>query len=396
MISLLPPFPAEFVWAAAIAVAWLSGELCHRWAALPRISGYGIAGFSMAASQGGFLPNPSGTPLALLASFAMALILFELGYRVHFPWLRRNPWLGMMGVLEALGTFAAVYWVGWMWGLSPLVATLLAALSMSTSPAVVLRVSNELRSAGQVTDRLVHLTAMDSVLAILFFKAAVAYVVLTSDVGIFPALWHTLLVLAFSAGLGALFAVVVPAILRSLAVADQDATVAFAIAVLLLTALTHALQYSPLVAAMVFGLVSRHRRVLFGQAQRNFGALGEVLTVWLFVFVTATLQWIPVVEGMALAVAIIAMRLAVKVGVTALLARPSGIPLRKGIWTGVAMAPMSALAILLLEQTKPLQLPVLEQLPAIAAMTLVLEIFGPIVTRYALVHCGDADHRGAP
>ena len=45
---------SQIAWPLALAIAWLVGELGHRWLALPRISGYGIAGFLMAASQGGF------------------------------------------------------------------------------------------------------------------------------------------------------------------------------------------------------------------------------------------------------------------------------------------------------------------------------------------------------
>ena len=40
---------APIAWPAAIALAWIAGEIAYRWASLPRISSYGIAGFAMAA-----------------------------------------------------------------------------------------------------------------------------------------------------------------------------------------------------------------------------------------------------------------------------------------------------------------------------------------------------------
>ena len=60
MLEVLRNMTTEIAWPAALLIAWLAGEAGHRWFALPRISTYGIAGFAMAASQGGFLDNPSG------------------------------------------------------------------------------------------------------------------------------------------------------------------------------------------------------------------------------------------------------------------------------------------------------------------------------------------------
>ena len=48
-----------------------------------------------------------------------------------------------------------------------LAALLLASLAMSTSPAAIVRVVNEQRSSGQVTERVLHLTAVNCVLAVL-------------------------------------------------------------------------------------------------------------------------------------------------------------------------------------------------------------------------------------
>jgi len=382
-------------WPAAIAIAWIAGEAGYRWLSLPRISSYGVAGFLMAASQGGFLANPSGGPVALLADFAFALILFELGYRINLRWLRADPWLGVTSMVEAAGTFAAVFMLAQAFAVPVAPSLLLAALAMSTSPAAVLRVANELKSSGQVTERLLHLTAFNCVLAVVVFKGVVGYWILAGAGSVFQVVWNSLVVVAVSAGIGALFGVAVPALLRSIGSVERNATVAFAVAALLLTALTQALQFSPLLAALVFGLVARHQRVILSQAQRNFGALGDVLTVLLFVFVAATLEWKQVVTGTGLALAVVGVRLAVKTVSTTVFARLSGITWRKGALTGLAMAPMSVFVILLLEQTRHLELGALDQIAGIAAIVLLLEVIGPLVTQRALIWAGETHHREA-
>ncbi|WP_301102393.1 cation:proton antiporter [Propionivibrio sp.] len=383
----------QMAWPAALAIAWVFGEVANRWLSLPRISAYGIAGFAMASSQGGFLGDPSGEPVARLADFAFTLILFEMGYRVNLQWLRHNRWLGATSVIEATGTFAAVFLVAQAFAVPQTPALLLAALAMSTSPAAVLRVANDTHSAGQVTERVLHLTAFNSILAVIAFKAVIGYWVLESAGSVYQAIWHSLVVLIVSGCIGALFGVAVPGLLRLTRNPDHNPTVAFAIAALLLTALTHTLNFSPLLAALTFGMVARHRRIVLTQAQRNFGVLGDLLTVLLFVFVAASLEWRHVTTGIWLALAVIAARLVVKTAATTLLARPSGTGWRKGWLTGLAMMPMSVFVILLLEQTRHLHSGMLDDVAGIAAIVLLLEIIGPIVTQQALRLAGETQRR---
>lgn len=385
-LDLLSPY---FAWPLALALAWLAGEFAQRWLGLPRICGYGIAGFALAQSQGGFVPNPSGGPVALLADFAFGLILFELGYRINLRWLRLNPWLGVTSLAEAAASFLAVFAVARLLGVEPTPALLLAALAMATSPAAILRVANDMRGAGQVTERSLHLSAFNCVLAVVAFKAIAGYWVLSSAGSLLQAVWAGAVVVLVSAGLGALFGVVVSGLLRATDSVERNATVAFALAVLLLTALTHTLKFSPLLAAIAFGVVARHRRVVLTQAQRNFGVLGDLLTVLLFVFVAATLDWREVADGIALALAVAAARLLAKISVITALARPGGITWHKGFLTGLALAPQSVFVILLLEQSRHLDIGWVGDITGLAAIVLLLDLIGPLATRWALVRAGE-------
>lgn len=381
---------AEIAWPAALALAWVAGEFGRRWLGLPRISSYAIAGFLMASSQGGFLSQPSGEAMVLLTNVALALILFELGYRINLGWLRANPWLGATSVIEATGTFAVVFFIARIFGQAQIPALLLAALAVPTSPAAVLRVINELRGSGQVTERTLHLSAFNCVFAVVAFKAVVGYAMLTGNGGAFTAIWNSVVVVLVSAGLGTLFGVAVPGLLRITGGLTHHTTVAFALAVLLLTALTDAFKFSPILAALAFGLVARHRRVLLSQAQRNFGALGDLLTVLLFVFIASTLDWRHVVAGIELGAAVLMARLLVKTGATTLFARISGLSWRKGALTGIALMPLSVFSMMLLEQTRHLDAKLVANLPGVAAMMLLLNVLGPLATQWALRRAGEA------
>jgi Kef-type K+ transport system membrane component KefB len=374
---------SDLAWPLALAIAWVAGEFGHRWTGLPRISIYGLVGFVLANAQAGLLPD-SGR-VELLANIAFGLILFELGYRINLRWLRANPWLGVTSLTEALMTFVAVFYVAQAFGVQFIPSLLLASLAMATSPVAVLRVVNEEHSSGQVTERILHLSAFNCVLAVLTFKLVVGLWVFQNTGDILHALWNSLVFLLVSAALGGLFGVAVPGLLSRLNNTERDATVLFAIAVVVLVALTHALNFSPVLATLAFGLIARHRRVALSQAEKNFGTLGNLLTVLLFVFMASTLEWRMTLAGAGLAFVLVVVRFLVKtLGVTAF-AHVSGITWRKGFLTGMALTPLSAFVILLLEQTRQLDIGLVDELTALAAMTLLLEVAGPVVTHWALV-----------
>ncbi|QOY94002.1 cation:proton antiporter [Massilia sp. UMI-21] len=381
----LLPILTSLAWPIALAIAWLAGEFGQRWTGLPRISFYGVVGFVLAGPQLGVLPAPDAGPVALLADVAFGLILFELGYRINLRWLRHNPWIGVAGLAESLLTFVLVYLVALAFGTSQLIALMMAALSMGTSPATIVRVINEQRSSGQVTERVLHLTAQNCVLAVFAFNAIVGFWIFHTFDAVGEALWQSLVMLLGSALVGALFGVSVPALLRAIRNPRQDATVAFALAIVLLVALCDAGTLSPYIAALFFGLTARHRRIAFSQAQRNFGTLGEVLTVLLFLYAASTLDWRQVAGGSALAIVVVLVRqLAKTAGVTAF-AHLSGVSWRKGALTGLGLAPLSVFVILLIEHARHAGVHVVEELRAMAAVTMLLEVFGPVIIQRALV-----------
>jgi len=380
----------SLAWPFAIAVAWLAGEFGQRWTGLPRISFYGLVGFALASSQIGVLPAPDAGAVSLLADVAFGLILVELGYRINLRWLRINPWIGVAGLAEALLTFAAVYFIAAAFGIAQITALMLAALSMATSPATVVRVINEQRSSGQVTERVLHLSAQNSVLAVFAFNAIIGFWIFRTSEDLGDAVWNSLVVLAMSAFTGAVFGMAVPALLQAIRNPSQDATVAFALAVILLVAICATGGLSPVVSTLAFGLAARHRRVAFSQAQRNFGALGELLTVLLFVFAASTLAWDKVVAGGTLALILVAARLVTKtLGVTAF-SHLSGVSWRKGAFTGLALAPLSVFVILLVEHARQSGVAAVEELQSMAGVTMLLEVFGPIVIQRALVWAREA------
>jgi Kef-type K+ transport system membrane component KefB len=324
--------------------------------------------------------------LPFLANVALSLVLFELGYRINLRWFRHNPWMLALGVVESFVTFGLIYWVSGWFDLPVDHRLIIAALSISASPAGVVRVANELRSAGQVTERVLHLCAINCILSVVALKLVVGYWYLSTSGDLVLAAFGSMYVVATSVAIGALLGVAVPWLLRQRSTNERGVTVVFALAVLLLTTAAYGLKLSPLLAALSFGIVARERRVHLTNAQRDFGTAGDLASVFLFVYIASLLNWADVGAGMLMGLLLIAVRTASKVGCNLVAARLSGITERKGLLTGLALTPMSAFAILLLEQTRLYGFaPAVAVLSAMAGMMVVQELLGPVVTQRALM-----------
>ena len=372
-------------WPLVLLLAWWLGERLHEHWRLPRVSSYVAVGLI-----GGMVNLPGLTSdvpgLPFLANVALSLVLFELGYRIHLRWFRHNPWVLVHGVVESALTFAAVYWASAVLDLSVENRLIVAALSVSASPAGIVRVANEMRSAGQVTERVLHLCAINCLMAVLALKLVVGYWTLSTSGSLLQAALGSVHVLVTSLAVGAALGVLVPLLLRSRHTSESGLAVAFGLTVVLLTALSQGLMLSPLLAALSFGVVARERRVYLTNAQRNFGTAGDALTLFLFVYIASLLSGPAVLGTLAVGVLLIGVRTLVKVGVSVALARVSGITQRKGVLTGLALTPMSAYAILLLEQSREQGFtPAPEVMAAMAGMMLLQELLGPLVTQRTLM-----------
>ncbi len=385
----------NLIWPLCIAIAWVAGEFGHRYTRLPRICIYGLVGFSLGHGQAGIL-QPDSHAIQLLVNLAFGLVLFELGYRINLRWLVTNPWMGAISLSESIATFLGLLVVTHWLDIPLPSALLISAIGVSSSPAAILRVCNELRSSGQVTERLLHLAACNTVLAALLFKLVLGLWLFNNSGDLLESLRSSILVLFISTALGTAFGIWVPMLLRALSRShsNSDPTVAFALAVIVLVAVTHTFLLSPIIACLVFGLVARHRRLSLSTTQRNFGVLGDLLTILLFTYVVVPLDWRNVVAGAGAGAVLILARQAIKVGVVTLLSPSSGVPFRKGLLAGIGLAPMSVFAIMLLEQNRHLGLGPANELAALAFITLMMEILGPVLTQRCLHMANEVPNSG--
>ena len=385
MIDNLSFLLQTLAWPLVLLLAWWLGEVVHEAWRLPRVVSYVAVGLLGSAFN---LPGLTGdvTGLPFLANFALSLVLFELGYRINLRWLRANPWVPLTGVLQSGLIFAGTWYVTGAFVADADVRLVIAAVAMAASPAGIVRVANELHSAGQVTERVMHLCAINCLMAVLALKLITGHWHLSTSGDWATALVGSINVLVTSVVLGGLLGLLVTRMQRWRGSPGGSMTILFALAVLLLTTASYGLKLSPLLAALTFGMVARERRAQLTAAQRDFGVLGELLGVFLFVYVASLIDWRHALGSLVLASLLLAVRLGATILSNLGFAYFSGITLRKGVLTGLALTPLSAYAILLLEQSRLDGLaPASAAFQALAGLVLVLEVLGPIITQRSLM-----------
>jgi Sodium/hydrogen exchanger family len=383
--------PDTLVGATLLAViAALAGEAVWRVLRWPRLIGYVMVGTLLAlAGQGMAGTEPA---LRLAIDGALALLLFEAGARLKLRWLVRNPWLLATSVAEALLTGVAVFFVLGAFALPAEVATPLAIVAVCVSPAVLQRVVGELHAAGQVTERLLALAALNTLYAVMAMKLLSAGLLLSDPGTWLEALSPVLFSFCGSILLGAALGEGLALIARRFDLREDNSIVLLLAAVLLALVVAKTLQLSTLLVPLMAGIWLANRSERPWVWPRHFGSAGSVLVLVMFVAVSSawTLEALSAAAGVALAL-VLARALAKGVAVLAL-ARPSGLGIGQAACLAVALTPMSATAWVLTLDFAARHPQVGAQLmPVLLATLALLELASPLAVMAALRAAGEVD-----
>ena len=376
--------------ALLMIVALVAGELVHRASRLPRIVGQMLAGALASPLALRLLDQTELDPWKPLIDLAVGVMVFELGSRIRPRWLLDNPWLSLSAACESVFAGLIVSLVLHWMGMAPMSAVLAGVVAMSTSPVIAIAVVHEAQPRGQVTERLLMLAALNSVLAVLALKAwrvAASAGATTPGFDWQPALANAVYVLCGSFLLGAIVGLALERLARivrgsgSLAVLQIGMVV---LAALLATQWT----LSPLLSLLIAGVVARGRMGHGLTVEPQLGSAGAVLAVLLFLSMglLSTLDDLLRVWPWVLAV-LLARAAGKALGVFAV-ARPSGLSWRQAGALTLALQPMSNVALLLAATTygwpDDIPAPDARLLQALLIATTLMQLSGPWWTQFGL------------
>jgi len=384
-------------WSLLLAAATVTGYLVQRHTGLPKVVGYTVVGTVVGLLGFGGVAWPlQGTGL-FLVELGVSVVLFEAGGRLALRWFRHNPMVLVQSLAESALTYVAVYYVLRWLDVPAAAAGPLALVAVAASPTVLVRVVNDTRAAGPVTDRATVLTTLSSLYA-LTLGSAQAEVIGRPGSDWAGALFSVLVVLGVSIAGGAVLALVLRQALRAMSPTSENTSVLLLALIAACTALASHMGGSAPLAALLGGMLLKHIHPRPWAWPRQLGTASSLLNMLLFVLVStvaAQADWSGPVAGAVLA--LIAVRLLAKAVGVGLGNVGSGASWQQAFWVGCAMTPMSAIALLVASQLTAQGGDVGPMIDRIALPAILLmEVLGAVIAAVAVYRAGESSKPWMP
>jgi len=374
-----------------LIIGAVGGYVAHRISWLPSITGFLLVGFICGPSGIGLLGQETIIKSQILIDIALALILYRLGLSLDIRILWQSQRLLFTSLVESSATFGLVFYVLYLFGMPTPVAVLVAAITISSSPAVLLHVAHEVGARGPVTESTKTLVALNNLISFVAFSATLPALHYSTGSDWMTIILQPVYQLTGSLLLGCALAFG----LHMIAVRTQQAAqykLALVIgAVMVAVGLAQQLKLSMLFAPLVIGVVIKNLERETVVSDLEFGAPFELFFIVLFVFAGAGLHLNELIEfAPAVLVLVLARSLAKMLGTTATFSLFKE-PLRAGMSSGMLLIPMAGLAIGLV-QTSGNLFP--QHAPTVTAIVLgavaIFETIGPPIAAYAFRVAGES------
>jgi Kef-type K+ transport system membrane component KefB len=373
-----------------LLVAGMIGGEIARSLRLPRILGYTLVGFIIAPAAQAMGMELLIDEARIFVNLALGLVLFDLGRRLDLQWMKRDWTLAVSGLAESVLAFAAVFATLAAWGFTMVEAGLAAAIAITSSPAVLLLMTHDMRAEGQVTERAMNLVALNGLLASILTTMMVASSHLAVSTEVELAILHPLYLFFGSLAVGGAMAVLVRWLARSF---EKTKDVHFTLIVgmvICAVGLATMAKLPVILTLLAFGVFSRNDERSFELLNVNLAPLGRLLYIVLFVITGASLPLAALAAGGAIGVTLALARAAGKfVGVLAI-APIGGLRVRQAVGLGCALLPMSSLPLLMAHDIGKIFPQFALDLGAIfIAAIIVMEVIGPLALQWGLRHAGE-------
>jgi Kef-type K+ transport system membrane component KefB len=390
----LPSWPPQFGELARfgllLAAGLLGGELVHRLAALPRVTGYVLVGVACGPHALDLVHAPMLAGTRVIVDLALGLIMFELGHRFDLDWLSRNRWLAVAALGESVGAFFAIY-AGLVYLDYPsLLAACAAAVGTATSPAVVMVVSHELRASGQITERMLLFTATNCVFAYVALMLFMPLVHLQHETGWRSAILHPMYLLLGATLLGFAGSQLLLWFAKWLGKREDRQFILLVALIVLIVGLARALNLPVVVALLAFGILARNLDYDHALLPLRFGYAGQLLFVVLFVLSGASLDFSGLETVAAVTAVFVVVRFLGKAVAILALGRLSGLRAGGAGLLSLSLLPMSGLAVVMVYDTAALYPRFGAELASVVLSAVaLLELIGPLATQFALKRAGE-------
>lgn len=390
------PIATVLVTFGGLFLIGLVADLVGRRTPLPRVTLLLLAGFTIGPSVLDWLPQFTIQWFPVLTNISLTMIGFLLGQNLTRKSLGKlgKPVL-VISLAVILLTIALVFGGLWLVGVPLELALLLAGIATATDPAATLDVVHESKAKGRFTDTLLGIVAIDDAWGLLLFSLILAFVhALGGHHGIADVLSTGLWEIGGAVMLGLLLGV--PMAYLTGRIRPGEPTQAEALGIVLLCAgVAEWLGVSYILSSMILGVVVANTAKHHDRPFRAIEGIEWPFLIIFFLLAGASLQVDALQQAGLLAAGYVLLRILGRL-VGAELGGwlcHADAPTRR--WMGPTLLPQAGIAIgmaLIASQEFSQFQEVL--LPIALGSTVVFEVLGPVVTRWALLRTGNAKPNG--
>ncbi len=371
----------------ALFLIGLLMDLLGRRTPLPRVTLLLLVGFAIGPSGLHLLPDVQEQWFPVVTTMALSMVGFLLGHSLTIPSLRKRGYLVMGISMGAVVSTAMLVFFGLLlFGAPSTIALLLAGIATATSPAATFDVIRETRTRGEFSQVLKNVVAIDDAWGLLVFSVFLAIAQMLAGQThswdlLMKGMWEIIgaLVLGFTLG--------IPMAYMTGRLEPGEPTQAEALGLVLVCGgLALWLEVSFILAAMALGstvanLATHHRR--------PFSAIEGIewpFMILFFILAGASLDIQSLADTSLLGFGFILFRILGKVLGAWAGGLLGGAPSSLRNWIGMALCPQAGVALgmaLLASQYLPELKTII--LPVTIGTTVLFEIIGPIITRFAIL-----------
>jgi len=374
------------------------------------VVGYLILGFVIGPNMLGFVPQSFIDGSHIIINMSLSLIAVLIGANLKYEVLQ-TVWkqITIISIFEAIFTFVLIGTVLYTlfsyfdFGLSIryrlAVSLLFGALASATAPATILAVIHELKVRGSFSTFLLGVVAVDNAITLILFSfvlivAGVNLEITTNAlqeyVRILPALFFTLA----TGAVGAVISEMIDRVFRNYRSIKTTSTLGM---IFIVYTVSEYFGFEPLLASLAMGVVlSNISTRNFFLVKREFDFHLKEIIFMLFFTLSAMHLDLGFVLSMPLVVVVyIVFRFIGKVSGVWIGARISGASRDVQRYLGLALFPQAGIAIglaLSLQQEAGFGIMAPIVLNVIIATTMVHELLGPLLTKYALEKIRDKEN----
>lgn len=400
LLDLQEVFSQHIVFGVGILLtgSYFMGRLAER-LKLPAITGFILAGLLLGPSCFGLVHEHLDESLASLTEVVLSLIALVIGSRFSLKLLRAiGKSVAIITIFQIIGAFILVTTGLVIAGMRLEFAAILGAIASASAPATTVAIIRELKAKGPFVDHLYGEVALGDAGSILLFisVAAIAGNSLGSSTSLFVTVSQTFIDILFSLLLGAFSGWILHLLTRKKRSINEVMIISLSL-ILLISAVSNTLHLSALLASMTAGTIMAN---LSRNTLSVLNSLDSISPPLFAVFFA--------IAGTELSVAVLTSPGILLMGGIFVLARAAGKVLGVSIgasvahsdplikkYLGLGMLPQAGVAIglVLFLDTMPyfvLNHEITTMLINIVLFSvLVNELFGPLISRYSIVHGTD-------